>query len=703
MVKENVTTITLTGEEVPVKFSAGYPFYWVNNLGDSEVYALSSPNITADADGVCAVPSGGSVRLGAGSPAETIYLLGTGRVQIYASGNAHCPFKLAPKGGEGGGGSYTLPVATATRLGGVKSGGDISVSASGGVTVNSVNGKTVGKDVPENAIFTDTVYTLPTATADTLGGVKIDGKTIKSDENGVISAVGSGSGGGEENIIESIKVNGVEQAVGADKSVNITVPSQPTKVSELENDSGYLTDIPTEYITETELNGKGYLTAVPGSYATKTYVGEQIANAGHLTRSIVTVIPGDEDASENVIYMLKVDGAAGDDKYKEYMKIDGAVQLVGDTSVDLSDYAKTSDLSSHIGDTVKHITSTERTNWNAAKTHADSAHAPSNAQSNVIETVKVNGTALTPSSKSVDITVPSVGNGTITITQNGTTKGTFTTNQSGNTTIELTDNNTTYGVATSSALGLVKSGTDITVDSNGNVSVNDASHKHEISNVNGLQSALDGKASSSHTHSSYVNQNAFSNITVGSTTVSADTATDTLTLVAGSNVTITPDATNDKITIAATDTKYTLPTASTTTLGGVKVDGTTITTDENGVISAVDGGSGGGLFSGTLLYEATSMDSNLPTGTLNDDVRNYDYLYINAIGFSRTGTSSSSDKHIMSSALLPSACVVNKEILIADGAYASGNRYSSFTIASDGKTIFQLGNTRYLSIRGINI
>ena len=65
------------------------------------------------------------------------------------------------------------------------------------------------------------------------------------------------------------------------------------------------------------------------------------------------------------------------------------------------------DLISHIGDSVKHITSTERTNWNAAKTHADSAHAPSNAQANVIETIKVNGTALTPSSKAVDITVPS--------------------------------------------------------------------------------------------------------------------------------------------------------------------------------------------------------------------------------------------------------------------------------------------------------
>lgn len=38
--------------------------------------------------------------------------------------------------------------------------------------------------------------------------------------------------------------------------------------------------------------------------------------------------------------------------------------------------------------------------------------------------------------------IPSVGNGTITITQNGATKGSFTTNQSGNATIALTDTNT---------------------------------------------------------------------------------------------------------------------------------------------------------------------------------------------------------------------------------------------------------------------
>lgn len=46
----------------------------------------------------------------------------------------------------------------------------------------------------------------------------------------------------------------------------------------------------------------------------------------------------------------------------------------------------------------------------------------------------------------VSFTIPFVGNGTLTIKQAGTQKGTFTMNQSGDTTIELTDNNTVYSL-----------------------------------------------------------------------------------------------------------------------------------------------------------------------------------------------------------------------------------------------------------------
>ena len=71
--------------------------------------------------------------------------------------------------------------------------------------------------------------------------------------------------------------------------------------------------------------------------------------------------------------------------------------------------------------------------------------------------------------------IPSVGNGTVTITQNGATKGSFTLNQSGNATIALTDNNTVYSLpaATSSTLGGVKIGSNIT-NSSGTISLTKA-------------------------------------------------------------------------------------------------------------------------------------------------------------------------------------------------------------------------------------
>ena len=82
-----------------------------------------------------------------------------------------------------------------------------------------------------------------------------------------------------------------------------------------------------------------------------------------------------------------------------------------------------------------------------------------------------------------------------------------------------------------------------------------------------------------------VNQNAFANVKVGNTTIAADAKQDTLELV-GSNVTLTPDATNDKVTIGITKSNvttalgYTPPTTNTT------YEVATSTT--NGLMSATD-------------------------------------------------------------------------------------------------------------------
>jgi len=87
-----------------------------------------------------------------------------------------------------------------------------------------------------------------------------------------------------------------------------------------------------------------------------------------------------------------------------------------------------------------------------------------------------------------------------------------------------------------------------------------------------------------------VNQNAFSNVAVGTTTVAADTKTDTLTLSAGNNVTLTANSTSDTITIAATDTTYSEATTSTAglmstadkaKLNGIEAGATAITVDSS--------------------------------------------------------------------------------------------------------------------------
>lgn len=93
------------------------------------------------------------------------------------------------------------------------------------------------------------------------------------------------------------------------------------------------------------------------------------------------------------------------------------------------------------------------------------------------------------------------------------------------------------------------------------IAATDTTYSVATTSANGLMSAsdktkLDGVASGAE-----VNQNAFSNISVGDTTIAADSETDTLTLTAGSNVTLTPNATSDTVTIAATDTTYSVITS----------------------------------------------------------------------------------------------------------------------------------------------
>ena len=164
------------------------------------------------------------------------------------------------------------------------------------------------------------------------------------------------------------------------------------------------------------------------SGTTKLYTGTGTNTDGTMTQNAITSALNGKASSSHT----------HDDRYYTESEINSK----------LATKVNSSTFTSHTGDTTVHITAAERDDWNTAKTHADSPHAPSNAEAN---------------------------------------------------------------------------------------------------------------------------QNAFSNVKVGDTTIAADSKTDTLTIVAGSNVTITPDATNDAVTIAAKDTTY-----------------SDVTTSAHGLMSAAD-------------------------------------------------------------------------------------------------------------------
>lgn len=103
-----------------------------------------------------------------------------------------------------------------------------------------------------------------------------------------------------------------------------------------------------------------------------------------------------------------------------------------------------------------------------------------------------------------------------------------------------------------------------------------------------------------------VNQNAFSNVIVGSTTIAADSATDTLTLVAGTNITLTPDVTNDKITISSTDTNTTYSAGT-----GLSLSGTTFS--NSGVRSISTGST-----NGTISVDTNGTSTEIPIKGLGD-------------------------------------------------------------------------------------
>lgn len=125
----------------------------------------------------------------------------------------------------------------------------------------------------------------------------------------------------------------------------------PTKVSELTNDSGYLTAIPEEYVTDTELESKGYLTEHQdiSNLATKAEVQNK-ADVNHTHSQYLTTIPTEYITETELNDALSTKANTSDIPSLEGYATESYVQnKIAEASlsggeVDLSDYVTKNDL-----------------------------------------------------------------------------------------------------------------------------------------------------------------------------------------------------------------------------------------------------------------------------------------------------------------------------------------------------------------------
>lgn len=211
-------------------------------------------------------------------------------------------------------------------------------------------------------------------------------------------------------------VAGAQLTVGADgklswvKPDTTTVDGLSTKVATLETNIGNLqTEINKKANSEdvynkTDIDGR--LTTVTEEIAKKANAADvytkdeadlaidaAVAGASHLTRQIVTAqelaafIANPATASDNVIYMQKFSSGEGKDNYKEYMRFGAegsySIELIGDTSVDLTDYAKTADINTALESYAK----TTVTDNLATQIAANATAISQKADTTVVETL----------------------------------------------------------------------------------------------------------------------------------------------------------------------------------------------------------------------------------------------------------------------------------------------------------------------------
>ena len=218
-----------------------------------------------------------------------------------------------------------------------------------------------------------------------------------------------------------------------------------------------------------------------------------------------------------------------------------------------------------------------------------------------------------------------------------------------------------------------------------------AGHTHSAvtTSTNGFMSNTDKTKLDGIAVGAEVNQNAFSNITVGSTTIQADSETDTLTFTAGTGITLTPNATTDSVAIAVTQDGH-IHTAATTGSAGfmsaadkAKLDAIAAGAEvnQNAFTTIVAGG-----VSAAADSESDTFTINAGSGiTVTGDATN------DACTIAITANGHTHSEATTSAAGFMPAAMVTKLNGIATGAQVNQNAFSNIlvettTVAADSAT-----------------
>lgn len=239
----------------------------------------------------------------------------------------------------------------------------------------------------------EAIESVPTKTSDLTNdsGFIEDANYVHTDNNYTDNEKNKLSGitaGAEVNVLEKVKVNGTEQTI-TNKAVDIFVP---TKVSDIINDLAFINNTVNNlvnYYTKTEVDNK-----ISSVYKYKGSVNTyaDLPSSGQVVGDVYNVVTADTThgipAGGNVAW----NGTAWD-------------YLGGD--IDLSNYYTKTQVDTSLNGKVDKVTGKQLSTedyTSAEKTKLSNIEA--NAEVNLIESISVNNTTVSPVNKNVNITVP---------------------------------------------------------------------------------------------------------------------------------------------------------------------------------------------------------------------------------------------------------------------------------------------------------